>query len=176
MHAGALAGTSVLMVGGGPALRDAVAGLFAGAGAEVRLARGTDGEPAALLRDLGSTGSRRVLIAAGFESEEPGSAALEAFALVDFLKASPGVLGGYPRQVIALAATPRSAGQAAAEGSLKALVVYATAHLGPDEVSINLVRHADSAQGCRQAADTALALASGLLDDVRGQILTLRDA
>lgn len=105
---------------------------------------------------------------------DPRASAAHTLRLVDVLKSLRRTLGRYPRRVIVVCEAPRAGAAHRVSLALAAtLCRYATAHTVLDDVRLNVVDVAPPAseEQSNRAADVALALASGWLDAMRGQVL-----
>jgi enoyl-[acyl-carrier-protein] reductase (NADH) len=122
----------------------------------------------------------------------------DAWSLVEYTRAVKRVFGEYPRYVVALAGTSTleySEGDdftAASESALESLCRYINRHLLDEDVRVNVLRYRNAALGAPDAndvtqrlrpshfavppeeiGDAAVALCSGLMDCMSGQILTV---
>jgi len=120
-----------------------------------------------------STPDRRrvdILIVPITERRRPAETATGVFSLVHMIRNCRNATGVLPRRVVALIS---AAGDDRLALSLtRSVVIYLTAHTAYEDVRINVV-HAGGLddQTIASSADVALALASGWLDGMRGQVL-----
>jgi hypothetical protein len=104
------------------------------------------------------------------ERVQPADTAREVFRLVEAVRDCGAATGSLPRRVIALVST--ADGSRLALSLTRTVVIYLTAHTAKDDVRINIVHIADDTVGTMvDGAGVALALASGWLDGMRGQLL-----
>jgi hypothetical protein len=102
------------------------------------------------------------------------------FSLVEHLQALGARLDRFPRYAIGFCereAEPEGDGESIALALARTLCRYVSAHTVCDDLRVNLVS-APLSRGravWKSAADVGLALASGLLDAMRGQVLDVTD-
>jgi NAD(P)-dependent dehydrogenase (short-subunit alcohol dehydrogenase family) len=193
-----LHGRTVLMVAIPPPLTRAFAGAFVEHGATCFQAD-TTGLEASLERFL-SEGLQLDALICGAPTSVPGVAGLSEYRPEDLTHAISGaawpafawlnrvrrVLGCFPRYVIALSSHAPDrfvAGadfSAASEAVLETLCRYASERLGAEDSRMNILRHRLATGGAAtggtspdEVARAAVALCSGLLDSMRGQVLTV---
>jgi CRISPR/Cas system-associated endonuclease Cas1 len=176
-----------VLVAGNGALSSAIAEAFSARGAKIVFV----GESGTQRGELSSLGSEvplaLIYVSAYLESEDCDSrvpVAAEFFGLINEIQT---VWNTSPRYAVALSSTVSceysqgAALQAAGEAALLSLIEYENArllHETWEDIRINLLRvrqggTAEFAVSYRDAANAAVALCSGLMDCMRGHVLTV---